>query len=366
VRELESEQLTITNPAKRRGMASLMFGMARFYLTSVALVLVAGCSRGAPSSPVPASSPGAPLPIATLVDAPSTRTLVDDASIAPEQESTAAADLLFPTSYGAAAPSCPDVPCLLAARYAADEKAKAVALDLFARTGTIAGLDVDHTMDGGYRGMLHLVPELPVDRERAHLERVATALHDFDTFFGALEGDAGAKVSYRWRRLALRFFRSVRARTPSAYAVDWTVAYNVSGSLNGTADAVRETMFHEIFHLNDAAHGHTARDWSSSAVGSTYDAIVAKCGARTACLTPFSPNATMVRGGTYYSFQPGNDVREYAAELAVRYYREQRGVLGQGPRVTPLFKCGPPENARAWRLFVAEFFGGIDRTPACA
>ena len=29
------------------------------------------------------------------------------------------------------------------------------------------------------------------------------------------------------------------------------------------------------------------------------------------------------------------------------------------------FKCGPPENARAWRLLVDEFFGGLDRTPAC-
>lgn len=73
----------------------------------------------------------------------------------------------------------------------------------------------------------------------------------------------------------------------------------------------------------------------------------------------------MVRGGTFYSFQPGNDVREYGADLAVRYYREQRGALGQGPRVSPAFKCGTKENARAWALFVEEFFGGIDRVSAC-
>ncbi|MDB4993062.1 MAG: hypothetical protein JWM74_494 [Myxococcaceae bacterium] len=288
------------------------------------------------------------------------------AALAAAAEKNAASELLFPVAGdGGAAPACPDVACLIAARYAPDDKAKAIALDLFARTGTVAGLEVEHIMNGGYRGMLHLVPELPIDRERVHLERVASSLLDFDKFFGALEADGGPKVSYRWRRLALRFFRSVRARTPSAYAIGWTVAYNLSGSLNGSADSVRETMFHEIFHLNDGAHGKSARDWSNGAVGPIYDAIVAKCGARTPCLAPYSPNSTMVRGGTFYSFQPGNDVREYAAELAVRYYREQRGMLGQGPRVTPSFKCGPPENARAWRLFVAEFFGDVDRTPAC-
>jgi hypothetical protein len=357
--------------------------MTRLYLTSAALVLAAACSprRGPPDS---APSPGPPEATSASVPVPVPAPALADAGAIPSEETTeraalaavaeknAAAALLFPSAKDRAvdrqteaAPACPDVPCLIAARYAADEKAKIVALDLFTRTGTVAGLEVEHVMNGGYRGILHLVPELPIDRERPHLERVASSLHDFDAFFGALEGDAGAKVSYRWRRLALRFFRSVHARTPSAYASGWTVAYNLAGSLNGTADSVRETMFHEIFHLNDAAHGKSADDWSNGAVGSIYAAIVAKCGAATACLTPYSPNATMVRGGTYYSFQPGNDVREYAAELAVRYYREQRGMLGQGPRVKPSFKCGPPENARAWRLFVAEFFGDIDRTPAC-
>jgi hypothetical protein len=29
------------------------------------------------------------------------------------------------------------------------------------------------------------------------------------------------------------------------------------------------------------------------------------------------------------------------------------------------FKCGPPENARAWRALVDEFFAGRDLVPAC-
>ena len=73
---------------------------------------------------------------------------------------------------------------------------------------------------------------------------------------------------------------------------------------------------------------------------------------------------TIVRGGTYYSFQPGNGVGEYAAELALRYYREQRAALRALPRPRP-FKCGPPENARAWALVRDELFGGIDVVPPC-
>src|SRR5690606_9231625 len=129
--------------------------------------------------------------------------------------------------------------------------------------------------------------------------------------------------------IRLRFFRSVGRTTPSAYASGWTVAYNVSGSLHTSADAVRETMFHETFHLNDTAHGR----WSATALTSHYRAILDRCtrGAmlETACLRPYAPNETMVRGGTYYAFQPGNGVWEYAAELAIRYYREHRDVLAE-------------------------------------
>jgi hypothetical protein len=30
------------------------------------------------------------------------------------------------------------------------------------------------------------------------------------------------------------------------------------------------------------------------------------------------------------------------------------------------FKCGNPENAKAWALVVQEFFGGVDLIPACS
>ncbi len=102
------------------------------------------------------------------------------------------------------------------------------------------------------------------------------------------------------------------------------------------------------------------------ALGAVFDSIVSRCHVAMGCLAPYAPTDTRVRGGTYYAFQPDNGeaVHEYAAELALRYYREERAVL-RGERPLAAFKCGPPENARAWHLLVDEFFGGLDRTPAC-
>ena len=260
------------------------------------------------------------------------------------------------------------VRCLYDERYKGDPKAAAIAHELYVKWRVVAGVEVAHTMDGGYRGMIRIEPAVPVGENRHHLEWVASAIRDFDTFFAELH-EASAVVSsttsaspkpYRFQPLTLRFMRSVAARTPAAYAHDWEVAYNFVGTLNISADAVRETMFHEVFHLNDAAHG----SWSPGALGSVFDAVVKRCGTAISCLGPYTPNDTIVRGGTYYSFQPGNGVMEYAAELALRYYREQRAVLRSLPKVKP-FKCGPPENARAWALVRDEFFGGVDAVAPC-
>ena len=76
------------------------------------------------------------------------------------------------------------------------------------------------------------------------LERLDQLRHTADElagFFAALEERADKPVAYRWRDLELKFFRSVGRTTPSAYAHDWSIAYNVSGSLHRSADAVRET-----------------------------------------------------------------------------------------------------------------------------
>jgi hypothetical protein len=117
--------------------------------------------------------------------------------------------------------------------------------------------------------------------------------------------------------------------------------------------------------VNDAAHG----EWSARHLRLDYATILAKCGAHPSvkCLTPYAPNDTMVRGGTFYAFQQnnGDTVQEYAAELAVRYFKEQSEMLRIGKLSKRAFKCGPVENARAWSAIVGEFFSERDLVPPC-
>jgi hypothetical protein len=260
------------------------------------------------------------------------------------------------------APECRTIECLLEDRYAADAKAKELALALFRDNGSVAGVGRDEVMDGGYRGKIHLVPQLPVGSYRPHLVWVGAAMQKIDAFMKAQFPEA--QPAYRWRAIGFQFVRSIKKRTPSAYATQWTIEYNVEGSLLTSEVGVRETLFHEIFHLNDEQH----HGWSGDALKKDYDAIVAKCGTKAACLAPYAPNDTMVRGGTYYAFQQNNGeaVHEYAAELAVRYFKEQSEMLAKKKLSRRAFKCGPAENARAWKALVDEFFAGRDSVPDCS
>jgi len=247
----------------------------------------------------------------------------------------------------------------LHAGFNADPKAKAIARALYDDYGDIATVGEEETMDGGYRGSIHLVPELPINRYRAQLEWVASAMREIDAFFAEIK-----QPKYRWKQLTFRFVRSVGKRTPSAYALGWSITHNVVGSLLKSEAGVRDTYFHELFHLNDFDHG----DWSKKTLRKDYAAIVRQCGIRVKCLEPFAPNTTKVRvSGTYYAFQPNNGegVHEYAAELAVRYFKEQIEMRTKGKLSKKAFKCGPPANARAWQALVDEFFAGHDLVPAC-
>lgn len=260
------------------------------------------------------------------------------------------------------------VGCAIDLRYRDDPASGALAHRLYERWRVVAGVEPAHRMNGGYRGVIQLEPALPVRSARHHLAWIVAALTDFDALFARLGGRG--RVAYRHQTIALRFMRSIGKRTPSAVARaegGWTVAWNLDGSLHRSEEAVRETLFHEIFHLNDFTHGAASGGaWSSAALSGVFDAVVKRCGTDAACLAPFAPNHTKVRGGTYYAFQPGNGVHEYAAELAIRYYREQRAALrGDAGRAPAAFKCGPAENARAWALLRDEFFGGVDLTPPC-
>jgi hypothetical protein len=251
------------------------------------------------------------------------------------------------------------------AAYKPDPDAATIARALYVDYGDIATVGAEEDMDGGYRGTIHLVPELPIKQYRKHLEWVAAALKEFDAFFKAFD----KQPSYRWTKLTFQFVRSVKKRTPSAYATIaagrlWAITHNVNGSLLTSARGVRETYFHELFHLNDFDHG----DWSGKNLAKDYAAIVKKCGTKSKCLEPYAPNNTKVKAtGTYYAFQPNNGeaVHEYAAELAVRYFKEQTEMATAKKLSKKAFKCGPAENARAWQGLVDEFFAGHDLVPAC-
>lgn len=247
----------------------------------------------------------------------------------------------------------------LATRFSTDADSARLALALFDTDGDDVDALPAEAFDGGYRGTISLVPALPVGTDRHHLEWVSAALHDFDDFFAALSARGAPR--YRWRGLSLHFFRSVGNTTPNAFAWGWNVAYNVHGSLDTSALAVRETLFHEIFHLDDADHD----DWSPAHLGPIQAEIERRCGTRIACLAPYAPTGTIVRRGTYYAFQPGNDAHEYAAEVAVRFYREQRAIVRGDAPTRPAFKCGPDENRHAWEALRDEFFGGVDLVPEC-
>jgi len=310
-------------------------------MSSAILLVVTTILRAAPTdAPAPAR--------ATSLTAAQARGVLFDAL--PDEAADGCGDLAGDAN----------IRCLIEKRYAADKKAAKLALELFDRTGSVAGLEPERDFDGGYRGQLHLVPHLPVGKDRVHLERTTRAMVQLDDFFTGLEKEAGKTPRYRWRDLGFRFFRSVKRRTPAAYAGGWEVAYNVRGTLNHSVPVVRNLLFHEIFHLNDQEAGH----WSRDALGPIHARIVKKCGSDADCLSTFVPGWLKVRGKTYYAFMPGNGVEEYAADLAQNYLREQL-KMAAGRKIKKPFKCGPPENAEAWQLIVDKFFAGVDRVPAC-
>ena len=249
------------------------------------------------------------------------------------------------------------------ARFDDDVTARGWALALFDEFGDVADVEEEYEMDGGFRGIIQIVPERPVGVHRKHLNWVLSGQREIAAFLAGLGEHAERPMEFRHSALSWRFFRSVGRTTPSMIAYDWEVAYNVSGSLNRSEWAVRESIVHELFHLNDRVRG----GWSRIEIGYAVDGIVDRCGTDVDCLKPYAPGTTKVRGGTYYAFQPDNgDIAlEYAAELATRYFLEQRAALAGETHAAPPFKCGPWENARAWQALADEFFGGADLTADC-
>jgi hypothetical protein len=330
-------------------------------LLALATVLACGAPR-------PSASPATALPDLATSAAPSSAAA--DSDTPPEAAAglpdvTVAQAWTFPRgnvpSHCALFDADAHLRCLVHARFRSDPRALRAALRLFDDLGVFVGQDEHRVMeDGDYRGRVVIAPVLPVGRYAVHLEQVDAALHAVDAFVTQLEARAQEPVRFSARRVPVRFFRTVGKTTPSAFVDEGALSYNVAGELNRTLESARDTLVHELFHLHDAR-----RDaWSASTLDPVYQRIVQRCGGDQACLAPFAPHDTKVDGGIYYAFHPTSDVAEYAAELAIRFYRESNAALA-GNAVTIPFKCNHEDNAAAWSALAREFFGGVDVVGDC-
>lgn len=339
---------------------------AKFALLAL---LVMGCTQ--PERPPPAPRPAAtPTQTVTAATPPPTAKATSEEPPAKEEGPSAedAERVLFLATHLKTEPlrkACPEslprkerIRCLITLRYEEDKASLGLALLLYDETGSLPGLLPEETTSDGHGGTVHLMPSRPVGAYREHLSWIISALRDYQRFVTGLS--AHGTVSFKDRPLHFRFFYSEKGGHPSAFAINRNIGYNLLGALNVSDEAVRDTLFHEIFHLNDAWHG----EWGSRALSPAFDQIVAKCGKKKDCLAPYSPTDTL-KDGTYYAFSAGASAREYAAELGLRYYREHRLILESKPLPVAAFKCGPPENATVWRLLADEMFGGVDLVPAC-
>src|SRR5262249_28104212 len=122
---------------------------------------------------------------------------------------------LSPSKLPPGAADCPKddrearITCLLKLRFEGDPEAAAAAVELFKVAGNVAGVLPEEMMEGGFRGTIHLVPEVPSGKYRRHLLWTLDASRDFEVFFAGILKAAPAKVRYRHTKLAYHFFRSV-------------------------------------------------------------------------------------------------------------------------------------------------------------
>lgn len=256
------------------------------------------------------------------------------------------------------------VECLLGFRFGSDPDALALALALYREKGTLAGVDARASIESFHGREEPLFPALPLGSQRYHLAWIRSSLESFDALLGAVAARAAKPVFFEPRPTGVVFFRTAAPAYPSQYSLDDIIGYNLVGPLQADPRDMRETLFHELFHLNDS------RDdlWSERVLRSLFDSLVARCSGDHDCLTPFAPHDTVVPDGTYYAFdEASGNVREYAAEVAVRYLVESESALSGEERArwgSP-FKCRTEENRTAWSLIVAEFFGDVDLTADC-
>lgn len=254
----------------------------------------------------------------------------------------------------------PRIRCLISLRYADESDAKKWALTLYAETGSLAGLLPEETNQDGKGKKVRLEPARPIGKNKEHLIWIVDAMREYARFFQELSKRQIKPIVLQDRPLDFRFFYTQEGGTPSAFAVGRNIGYNLRGTVNVHGEAVRDTLFHEIFHLNDVWQDN----FSARLLAPIEARILAKCKGNLKCLAPYAPTDTTMNGKPYAFVDDGKG-KEYAAELALRYFREQRLLIDGKPLPIPAFKCGPPENKEAMALLVETFFGGVDLVPEC-
>ncbi len=250
--------------------------------------------------------------------------------------------------------------CLISLRYADEVDSKALALTLYEETGSLAGLLPEETNEDNKGKKIRLKPARPIGKNMQHLEWIVEAMRAYAGFFYELSKVQKKPIVMTDRPLDFRFFYTEEGGTPSAFAVGRNIGYNLNGTLNVHEEAVRDTLFHEIFHLNDVWQDN----FSARMLAPIETRILANCKSDLKCLSRYAPTDTTMNGKPY-AFTDGGNGKEYAAELALRYFREQRLMMDGKPLPVPAFKCGAPENAEAMALLVDTFFGGVDLVPEC-
>jgi hypothetical protein len=247
--------------------------------------------------------------------------------------------------------------CALDRVYADDSEARDLARELFELSGSLPGVERARDIDAAHLGRLVVQPVVPVGEYKRHLVWLRDGLSEIERTFAEVARRAPRMVLFRTRPYGFRFFRTVERTYPSAYASDGVIGWNVEGPLHESPERVTGTLLHEVFHLNDEGHGN----WSITKLGPIFQRIVRTCADNHECLTPYAPMTDCTPGGTYYPFDSRTrDVREYGAELALRWFEELRSPSSGTP-----FKCNTPENAAAWQALIEEFFGGLDPTADC-
>lgn len=247
--------------------------------------------------------------------------------------------------------------CLIEYRFSGDAKALRLARSLYAKTGALPGVDVT-ARQGSYGGAtVSARPALPIGDDRRHLEWILSSFERYEEVFAAIRAHADRPIEFRLTPDAFQFFQTEEVMYPSAWGARGIVGYNLRGPLHTSERDVLETLF----HLNDEWRG----GWSAQALNDIFTTIGERCRLDHECFGSFAPHDTVVPNGTYYPFdERTRDVREYAAELALRFYREHEAVL-QGTPLEPPFKCLSEENRVAWARLSEDFFAGVDLTRDC-